>query len=32
MHWRYEWVDALPAHVYTILLELITREAEEATA
>lgn len=31
MHWRYDWVDALPAPVYTVLVEMLNREhaAEE---
>jgi len=27
MHgWRYDWVDALPAHVYDVLVEMLNAE------
>ena len=27
--WKYEWVDQLPIDVYEVLVEMLTREAEE---
>jgi hypothetical protein len=28
MHWRYEWVDALPLEVYSELVDLLRSEQE----
>jgi hypothetical protein len=28
MHWRYEWVDALPLDVYGELVDLLTTEQQ----
>jgi hypothetical protein len=27
--WKYEWVGELPIEVYEILIDMLTREAEE---
>lgn len=29
MHWRYEWVAALPVEVYEVLIDMLKQEAEE---
>jgi hypothetical protein len=29
-HWRYEWVEALPADVYEILVEELLQEQTDA--
>lgn len=29
MHWRYEWVQALPQDVYDVLVEMLNEEADE---
>jgi hypothetical protein len=28
MHWRYEWVEALPLDVYEELVDLLTSDAQ----
>jgi hypothetical protein len=28
--WRYEWVDALPGHVYDLLVEMLNRDHAHA--
>jgi hypothetical protein len=32
MHWRYEWVDALPLDVYGELVDLLTSEQQAQRA